>query len=465
PTYLAYNAATRTLSTDPDEPPAVAEMSELTLTYTVRDSARPPREVEQSFPLALSPPPIFSEAAPAEMTLTINTELRVELPALTRGFAPYDYALDGELPDGLAFDGETRMLTGTPTMAEIKSLTYRALDLLGARGLESGEVRAFLDLSVDTALPQAVEDLAARAADRRLRLSWSALQRADLANYRVRWSVGRDTTDWDGSGGSGENGVSTGTLEASYVLRNLTNNTVYSVQVAAENHLGAGEWSATLNADPRERLAFAATQEDLVFALNVPIRPRVTLPAAEHGEGDVAYTITADTAGISGLTFDAATREMHGTLTDAGGGSLVFPLEIATTYTATDSAATPVTDQLEFTMRVVTFDLDLDAAAGDATAAATAQDGIITARYLLGVRGAALLQGQSGGDVAAHEATLKDGVDSNALDVDGDGDSDGDDGVLLARYLLGLRGDELFTGFITDSDERAAAVVHMEALR
>ncbi|MDA7968888.1 MAG: hypothetical protein MPK31_08195, partial [Gammaproteobacteria bacterium] len=101
----------------------------------------------------------------------------------------------------------------------------------------------------------------------------------------------------------------------------------------------------------------------------------------------------------------------------------------------------------------------------DTEAAANARDGIITARYLLGVRGASLLHGQSAGNVAAHESALKDGVDSTALDVDGDGDADGDDGILIARHIFGLRGDELFAGFsITDEAERAKVEANITRL-
>ncbi|MDA8042912.1 MAG: putative Ig domain-containing protein, partial [Pirellulales bacterium] len=405
-------------------------MTEIKLTYTVRDSATPPREASYQFPLSLAPPPVLAKPAPAAMSLTINTELRVEFPELKSGFTPYTYVLDGELPPGLEFDGETRMLTGTPSAAGAKSLTYRAFDYLGARGTASGVVGAPLEVEVAAALPRAPEDLAARPADRRLRLSWAALERNDITNYRVRWSVGRDTTDWVAAGG-GEEGVSTGSADPVYVLRNLTNATVYSVQVAAENNLGAGDWSATLNSDPSERLAFNALQKEVVLALGIPLSQPVTLVAAEHGEGDVVYALEGlnRTLGetLSGLTWDENTRQLDGTLMIANPQQL--PINVVATYTATDSSTpTPVSDQLEFNIRLVTFDLDLDTADTDTAAAANARDGVIAARYLLGVRGASLLHGQSNGDVAAHESALKDGADSTALDVDGDGDADGDDG-------------------------------------
>ena len=469
PTYLHYTANTRRLATAaaPMGPPRVSELTEIKLTYTVRDSATPPREASYQFPLSLAPPPVLAKPAPAAMSLTINTELRVEFPELKSGFTPYTYVLDGELPPGLEFDGETRMLTGTPSAAGAKSLTYRAFDYLGARGTASGVVGAPLEVEVAAALPRAPEDLAARPADRRLRLSWAALERNDITNYRVRWSVGRDTTDWVAAGG-GEEGVSTGSADPVYVLRNLTNATVYSVQVAAENNLGAGDWSATLNSDPSERLAFNALQKEVVLAQGIPLSQPVTLVAAEHGEGDVVYALEGlnRTLGetLSGLTWDENTRQLDGTLMIANPQQL--PINVVATYTATDSSTpTPVSDQLEFNIRLVTFDLDLDTADTDTAAAANARDGVIAARYLLGVRGASLLHGQSNGDVAAHESALKDGADSTALDVDGDGDADGDDGILIARHLFGLRGNELFAGFsITDADERAKVEANITRL-
>ncbi|MGR3913526.1 MAG: hypothetical protein OD918_03205 [Gammaproteobacteria bacterium] len=80
------------------------------------------------------------------------------------------------------------------------------------------------------------------------------------------------------------------------------------------------------------------------------------------------------------------------------------------------------------------FDWDVDKSGN-----ITAQDGIMTARYLLGVRGAALVDGQS--SVAKH---IKNGL--GVLDVSGNDSTNGDDGILIARYFLGLRGAALVRG-------------------
>ena len=93
-------------------------------------------------------------------------------------------------------------------------------------------------------------------------------------------------------------------------------------------------------------------------------------------------------------------------------------------------------------LAIGTFDWDVDKSGN-----ITAQDGIMIARYLLGVRGAALVAGQSNPDNAAAVAKrIKNGL--GVLDVSGNdrANPDGDDGILIARYFLGLRGAALVRG-------------------
>lgn len=74
-------------------------------------------------------------------------------------------------------------------------------------------------------------------------------------------------------------------------------------------------------------------------------------------------------------------------------------------------------------------------------------DGVVIARYLRGGRGAALVEGVTSQavDIAALEGRLANL--SQRLDIDGDGKRRADtDGVLLIRYLLGLRGAALVEG-------------------
>jgi alpha-tubulin suppressor-like RCC1 family protein len=89
-----------------------------------------------------------------------------------------------------------------------------------------------------------------------------------------------------------------------------------------------------------------------------------------------------------------------------------------------------------------------------------ARDGLIFARYLLGIRGAALLEGIDNagalrptvGAIAAYLDTVK-----NSLDIDLDGRwLPTTDGVLLVRYMLGLRGAALTAGAIGNNAFRTA---------
>ncbi|MGR3912935.1 MAG: putative Ig domain-containing protein [Gammaproteobacteria bacterium] len=165
---------------------------------------------------------------------------------------------------------------------------------------------------------------------------------------------------------------------------------------------------------------------------------RTTLPAMRGGHAPRTYALSGTLP--DGLAFSTATRVLSGTpsaLADA-----------ALTYTAKDKAGTAGAASgiltAEIRIRVLAFDLDVDN-----TGAINVQDGIMVARYLLGVRGAALLDGQNDGDAAAATrigGNIQDGADLGALDVDADSDVDWMDGVLLARYLLGLRDEVLVAG-------------------
>ena len=106
------------------------------------------------------------------------------------------------------------------------------------------------------------------------------------------------------------------------------------------------------------------------------------------------------------------------------------------------------------------FTLDVDNSGG----AANGNDGILIARYLAGVRGAALGAGLNlsarGAETA--ENFLADG-DLSVLDVDGNGAVTIHDGVLISRYLLGVRSraatDDLTRGVAGITVETVNAIV------
>ena len=182
-------------------------------------------------------------------------------------------------------------------------------------------------------------------------------------------------------------------------------------------------------------LTFAsAPPAEFAFGRNIAVSK--TLP--EIGGGFTPYAYSLEGGALpGGLTFTAATRILSG---------MSSALADATfTYTAKDALGTAGTASGVITsdirIRVVDFDLDVDN-----SGAITAQDGIMIARHLLGAEAASVTANQSGTAAATVAGNIQDGVDLGLLDVDADNDTDGNDGIMVARYILGLRGDELIAG-------------------
>ncbi|MGR3984972.1 MAG: hypothetical protein OD817_06950 [Gammaproteobacteria bacterium] len=92
------------------------------------------------------------------------------------------------------------------------------------------------------------------------------------------------------------------------------------------------------------------------------------------------------------------------------------------------------------------------------------RDGILLARYAFGLRGDALASGDFNTAAAAAIISNIEGA-ASLLNVDGVGnDMSAADGMLLARYLLGVEGDALIAGITTASAATIAANI-LAALR
>ncbi|MFN3785955.1 MAG: hypothetical protein ACK4RS_03845, partial [Thiothrix sp.] len=82
-------------------------------------------------------------------------------------------------------------------------------------------------------------------------------------------------------------------------------------------------------------------------------------------------------------------------------------------------------------------------------------DGVIITRYLQGVRGTALLTGVTAQTVNIPALENQLASIYTVIDIDNDGNKDADrDGLLLNRYLLGLRGMPLTQGLDFDKAQR-----------
>ncbi|MDA7961525.1 MAG: fibronectin type III domain-containing protein [Gammaproteobacteria bacterium] len=295
-----------------------------------------------------------------------------------------------------------------------------------------------------TRAPDAPENLAAAPRDGRLRVTWDATDGA--TGYRVRWRTKTGPGAWQSESGNDDDGEAVAAPR--YTIPGLTNATNYEVQARADNIAGDGEWSASVEAAPAEGLAIVSQPPDLVFLAGEALAQPVQLPGAQRGQTPYTFSLTGLPAG---LEFNAAadTREITGTPTT----ETAAPVEV--TYRVTDAASN--SDERVFTVSIVTFSLDVDESGAE-----DGRDGILIARYLLGVRGAALPDKQSAAGADAVEAEIKAGADTKLLDVNADGNADGDDGILVARYMFGLRGAELVAGFSDlDADAVAAKIAEL----
>jgi len=110
----------------------------------------------------------------------------------------------------------------------------------------------------------------------------------------------------------------------------------------------------------------------------------------------------------------------------------------------------------------VAFTLDVNASGG----AADGTDGIMISRYVLGLRDEAVtrdLDVPTGTTIAQVIASIESGFRSERFDVDGNGVTTAADGIMIARYLLGVTGPALTEGQSHTSPAKVEAA--MEALR
>ena len=228
-------------------------------------------------------------------------------PEAVGGTDPYEYTVSPDLPEGLVFDAESRVLSGTPVEATVPTYyTFTATDAVGASGEQPFRMEV---------LPMALAGL--------------------LPNQRYVYGV--EITPWVLPDVLGGFGPFTYTLapalppglvfdaQARVLSGTPGQATVpmtYTYQV--EDALGALA-SNTFLMEVALALAPIANQEYLA-GLAIP---SLVLPAAAGGTDPYVYELSP--AVPSGLVFDAQARVLSGTPTEA-----VEPTDY--TYTATDAA-------------------------------------------------------------------------------------------------------------------------------
>ncbi len=104
-----------------------------TVTVTARDAAGSNQTAEQTIAVTINKADVklsFGGATVSAQTYTVGREIDdIQLPEATGGTGIIGYTLTPALPDGLVLDGETRTISGTPTVAiEARDYKWRATD-------------------------------------------------------------------------------------------------------------------------------------------------------------------------------------------------------------------------------------------------------------------------------------------------------------------------------------------------
>ncbi len=243
-----------------------------------------------------------------------------------------------EAGDGAAFTGRLGAGVGNWRLSVVADRPIQALNLtVGANGDWS-------NLSTTAVTGWAPEDAAAleaRFLDRVI-VSRDGLDRLELrvlAENRIRDTRLEDGVRFSEEGGYGyeRTGRDAGILTLLYDSGQLCAATIYfdsptsgwyvsgcvDSANAAEYRTGGGWWTLDLGAVP---LDLGPALEHMTYAAGTAIAA-VTLPAATGGDGDLMYSLSPE---VPGLQFDAETRRLSGTPSEAGDWAMTYRVRDAT---------------------------------------------------------------------------------------------------------------------------------------
>lgn len=254
--------------------------------------------------------------------------------------------------------------------------------------------------------------------------------------------------------------LSSGTLPS--LLDSQASANIYSVFGVADSGT-AGVYPLVFSAT--NGVAPTATQNFALTVVTAANAATVHTDVIGAGTGRVQSTPTGIDCPGSCDKIVALGTSVTLTATPAGGSVFVGWLGAGCTgnaATCTFAAASSNTVSATFAPAGTVISLDVDAS-GTPTQYDAASDGVMLARYLFGYAGAAITQ-------SAHVTTMtgRNEADTRAyielirpvLDIDGDGKFDAlTDGLLIVRYMLGLRSQALTDNAVGSSPSRTGSQI------
>ena len=320
PTGMSFDAATGTLSGTPTQSGTFALSAMLTDSTTGT-----PASVTQPYSLVVASPAL--SATPATLPAGTAGSAYQQAISATGGIAPYQVALSGTLPTGVAFDAATGTLSGTPLQSGTFALTATITDSTG--GTPASVTQPY---SLVVASPVLVTPLSALPGG----TAGSVYQQAftatgGIAPYHVALSGALPAgLSFDaGTGTLSGTPTQSGTFALTVTITDSTAGTParltqpYSLVVA----------SPVLAATPATLAAAAAgTPYQQVFSATGGIAPyRVLL----SGTLPAGLSFDAGTGTLSGTPTQSGTFALAATVTDSTGGT---PASLVQAYTLTVAA-------------------------------------------------------------------------------------------------------------------------------
>ena len=295
-------------------------------------------------------PSFAADASIADQTYAVGVAIAdLVLPEASGGDGELTYSVSS-LPAGLEFDAVTRTLAGTPTEASSLTITYTVTD--------SRDDTATLDFTITIAEERTVPVFA---------------EGTSIADQTHAIGVAiADLVLPEASGGDGELTYSVSSLPAGLEFDAITrtlagtpteaSSLTVTYTVTDDNSATATlTFAITIRDDDQDTdtgaggapsFAADASIADQTYAVGVAIADLV-LPEASGGDGELTYSVSSLPAG---LEFDAATRTLRGTPTEAS--------TLTVTYTVTDDNSATATLTFAITIRDDDQDTDTDTDTG-----------------------------------------------------------------------------------------------------
>ncbi len=332
PGWLSFDADTRTFSGTPQ----AANVGTVSVKVTATDGTN---SVSDTFDIAVTAAPTVANAIP-DQTATVNAAFSYQFAANTFNDADGDtltytatQADNSALPGWLSFDADTRTFSGTPTAANVGTVSVKVTATDGTHSVSDT-----FDIAVVTTIAPTAQAGADRTADpgATVTLSGSGTD-SDGTIQGYAWSQ---------VSGTSVTLQNANTAQASFTAPDTAGPLVFRLTVT--DNLGATDTddvTVTVNDVPP---IFTGSVPALRLEPGAAMTP-VVLPEATGGNGgSYTYGLSSEPTGLAGLSFDAATRTLSGT-PDVERGRWTF------TYWAhdgDDNVTTADAAQLTFTVQV-----------------------------------------------------------------------------------------------------------------